>query len=149
MREFPDGTCFTRPPPHATKSRTTMDQATSHGVFSDTTQPMRYAITFSDGNRYALTAPTLVGRNPQPAAHEHDTNLIVLNDPLRTVSKTHMLVGVDAAGPYVVDRRSTNGTVVTLPDGQQIICGPEQKVRFTVGSTIMCGAITAKVDLQY
>jgi len=126
-----------------------MEQETRHSVFSDTTQPMRYAVTFSDGNRYALTAPTLVGRNPQPNEYDRDVNLIVLNDPLRTVSKTHMLLGVDLAGPYVVDRRSTNGTVVTLPDGQQIICGPDQKVRFTVGSTIVCGQFTAKVDLQY
>ncbi|WP_435299285.1 FHA domain-containing protein [Timonella sp. A28] len=118
-------------------------------VISDTTQPMRYAMTFSDGNRYALTAPTLVGRNPHLPEEDNNCNLVVLSDPLRTVSKTHMLIGVDAAGPYVVDKHSTNGTVVTLPDGQQIICAADQKVRFTAGTTILFGQFSVKIELQY
>ena len=126
-----------------------MTQNARWNVISDTTQPMRYAMVFSDGNRYALTAPTLVGRNPHPEAGEDAYNLVVLNDPERTVSKTHLLIGVDAAGPYVVDRHSTNGTVVTLPDGQQILCGPQQKVRFTVGTTILCGQYSVRIELQH
>lgn len=118
------------------------------GVVSDTTQPMRYVLAVSDGNRYALTAATLIGRNPHPTSEDGVCNLVLISDPQRTVSKTHLLIATDAAGPYVVDRNSTNGTVVTLRDGQQIICGPQQKVRVTAGTTILCGQFAIRIELQ-
>lgn len=125
-----------------------MTQSSLWGVVSDTTQPMRYVLAVSDGNRYALTTTTLIGRNPHPTNEDGACNLVLINDPLRTVSKTHLLVGTDAAGPYVVDRDSTNGTVVTLPDGQQVICGPQQKVRVTAGTTVLCGQFAIRIELQ-
>lgn len=115
---------------------------------TESTQPMRYIMSVSNGNRYALTAPTLVGRNPEPEPGEEDYNIVIVADPQRTLSKTHLLLGADSAGPYVVDRNSTNGTVVTLPDNQQIICGPRQTVRFSAGTTILCGQFTIRIELQ-
>ena len=118
------------------------------GMVSETTQPMRYAMNFSTGQRYALTAPTLIGRNPHPGENEEHFNTVVIADSLRSVSKTHLLIAADAAGPYVMDRNSTNGTVVTLADGQQIICGPGQKVRFGLGTTIVFGSHWVSLGLQ-
>lgn len=115
---------------------------------SDTTQPMRYTLALSDGQRYAMTTPTLIGRNPQRDSGEESFTRIVIRDPDRTVSKTHLLIAVDSAGPYVVDRHSTNGTVVTLPDHQQILCGPGQRVRFSPGTTILFGQFTLTVELH-
>ena len=34
------------------------------------------------------------------------------------MSKSHLAIGVDQAGLYVVDRGSTNGSTVTTPAGQ-------------------------------
>jgi hypothetical protein len=39
----------------------------------------------------------------------------------------------------VVDRHSTNGTVVTLPDGQRILCVPERRVRLVTGARVDFG----------
>ncbi|MFD2839950.1 FHA domain-containing protein [Populibacterium corticicola] len=117
-------------------------------VASDTTQPLRYVLSVSDGNRYALTAPTLIGRNPHPTPQDGACNLVLISDPLRTVSKTHLMIATDGGGLYVVDRDSTNGTVVTLPDGQQVICGAGQKVRITAGATVMCGQFAVRIELQ-
>lgn len=114
----------------------------------ETTQPLRYAMNFSTGQRYALTAPTLIGRNPQLGPTESRFNTVVISDPLRSVSKTHFLIAADLAGPYVMDRNSTNGTVVTLADGQQIICGPGQKVRFGLGTSIIFGQFWVTLELQ-
>ena len=45
----------------------------------------------------------------------------------------------DAEGAWLRDRSSTNGTIVTLTDGQQILCAPEQMVRVPVGASIAFG----------
>ena len=81
----------------------------------------------------------LVGRNPAPRAGETVGTLVAVEDPARSVSKTHLLVGVDGAGVWVVDRSSTNGTVVTLPDGQRILCVPERRVRLVSGARVDFG----------
>ena len=47
--------------------------------------------------------------------------------------------GVDRHGVWVKDRASTNGTVVTLPDGQQILCGAHQQVRLPEGASVAFG----------
>ena len=118
------------------------------GQVGDTTQPLRYALNFSTGQRFALTAPTLVGRNPQLVDGEERFNTVVIDDQLRSVSKTHMLLAAGSGGPYVTDRGSTNGTVVTLADGQQILCGPGQKVRIGLASTIIFGRFWVTIELQ-
>jgi pSer/pThr/pTyr-binding forkhead associated (FHA) protein len=102
----------------------------------------RVVLRLSDGREVPLRGMTLLGRNPRPDADEVVTDLVTLTDPRLSVSKTHLLVGMDAAGPFVVDRHSTNGTMVTLPDGQQILCGPGQTVRVPPGAVVTFGDFT-------
>lgn len=91
----------------------------------------------SDGRRVSIERVALVGRNPaSEAAH---VQLVRVADPTRSVSKTHLQIGVDPGGVWVADRGSTNGTVVTLPDGGQIACRADQQVRLRVGSTVVFG----------
>jgi len=40
---------------------------------------------------------------------------------------------------WLRDRTSTNGTVVTLADGQVILCAPEHLVRVPTGTTVAFG----------
>lgn len=70
-----------------------------------------------DGREIVVEGLVLLGRNPQPQPGEEDAQLIKLADETRTVSKSHLAVGLDAAGLYVVDRGSTNGSTVTTPAG--------------------------------
>ena len=65
-------------------------------------------------------------------------------DPGRSVSKTHLQMGVDADGAWVADRGSTNGTVVTLPDGQQVVCRVDHPVRLRPGATVQLGDCTLR-----
>lgn len=125
-----------------------MASETQFHAISDTTKPMRYTIALSDGNRYELKAPMLIGRNPQPMDLSPQCNLVPVVDPNRSVSKTHLLIAFDAAGPYLVDQQSTNGTLVSLPDGQQIICGPGQKVRVPAFTTVFFGQFTARIEVH-
>ena len=81
----------------------------------------------------------LLGRNPQPRVGEEDATLIKVSDETRTVSKSHLAVGVDVSGLYVMDRGSTNGTMVTAPDGGQRPCPPGDLVDVPGGSVISFG----------
>jgi uncharacterized RDD family membrane protein YckC len=98
--------------------------------------PATADLELSDGRVVTVTRSLLVGRNP---GGDDDSQVIRVDDPGRSVSKTHLQVGLDAAGVWVADRGSTNGTLVTLADGAQIVCGPGQRVRLPDGATVSFG----------
>ncbi|MDQ0373472.1 RDD family protein [Cellulomonas humilata] len=93
-------------------------------------------IELGDGQRVTIARTALVGRNP---ASDADVQLVRVVDPARSVSKTHLQIGVEPGGVWIADRGSTNGTVVTLPDGAQVVCRVDQQVRLRVGSTVTFG----------
>lgn len=102
--------------------------------------PARAVLNLWNGDEVTLTGFALVGRNPVRRDDEPlPERIIAVPDPRRSVSKTHLAVGVDPVGTWVRDRGSTNGTVVTLPDGAQVICAPGQQVRVPVGATVSFG----------
>jgi uncharacterized RDD family membrane protein YckC len=73
-----------------------------------------------DGRELAVSGLVLLGRNPQARPGEDDAELIKVADETRTVSKTHLALGVDATGLFVMDRGSTNGTTLTtVADGSK------------------------------
>lgn len=81
----------------------------------------------------------LLGRNPQPRMGEEDALLIKVVDKGRTVSKSHLAIGLDQRGLFVVDRGSTNGTTVTTPDGAQRPCPPGDRIALNPGSVVSFG----------
>lgn len=93
-------------------------------------------LALSDGRRVVVDGVALVGRNPAAAV---DVQTVRVVDPGRSVSKTHLQIAVSSGGVWVADRGSTNGTVVTLPDGAQIVCPVDHPVRLRVGSTVTFG----------
>ncbi|WP_454049223.1 FHA domain-containing protein [Cellulomonas sp. Marseille-Q8402] len=92
-----------------------------------------------------LELPLLVGRNPDP---QPGVLSVPVADPGRSVSKTHLMLGLDEHGPWVVDRGSTNGTLVTLADGQRIVCLPDRRVRLSDGSLVAFGDVALSVSLR-
>jgi uncharacterized RDD family membrane protein YckC len=90
------------------------------------------------GERYVVDTKALVGRNPQ-APDVSGWILIKVDDPTRSVSKTHAELGVDTAGLWLTDRGSTNGTVVSAPGLPPRVAEPGARVRVPVGSTIHVG----------
>jgi uncharacterized RDD family membrane protein YckC len=92
-----------------------------------------------DGRRVVVDHLVLLGRNPQPDPGEEDAQLIKIADSTRTVSKTHLAIGVDGAGLYVVDRGSTNGSTVTTPGGATRRCVPGETAYVSAGSIVSMG----------
>jgi pSer/pThr/pTyr-binding forkhead associated (FHA) protein len=104
-----------------------------------------WAVRLPDGSVLPLDVPLLVGRNPDPLP---GVRPVPVADPGRSVSKTHLMVGVDEHGAWVVDRGSTNGTLVTLADGQRIVCLPDRRVRLTDGSLVAFGDLSLSVGVR-
>ncbi len=98
-----------------------------------------WSILLDDGRRIAVEGLVLLGRNPQPKAGEEDAQLIKIADETRTVSKSHLAVGVDAGGVYIVDRGSTNGSTVSTTNGMSSRCRAGEMVRVGDGAIVSIG----------
>jgi uncharacterized RDD family membrane protein YckC len=98
-----------------------------------------WSILLDDGRRIPLDGLVLLGRNPQPKAGEEDAQLIKIADETRTVSNSHLAVGVDAGGVYVVDRGSTNGSTVSTTNGMSSRCRAGEMVRVGDGAIVSIG----------
>jgi predicted component of type VI protein secretion system len=92
-----------------------------------------------DGREISIDSLVLLGRNPQPQPGEEDAHLIKVADQSRTVSKSHLAIGLDAGGLFVVDRGSTNGSTVTTPEGVSTRCRTGDIVYVTDNSIISIG----------
>ena len=84
--------------------------------------PAEWTAVLDDGREISVDGLVLLGRNPQPQPGEEDAQLIKIADETRTVSKSHLAIGLDAGGIFVVDRGSTNGSTVTTPEGVSTRC---------------------------
>jgi uncharacterized RDD family membrane protein YckC len=98
-----------------------------------------WSILLDDGRRIALDGLILLGRNPQPNVGEEDAQLIKIADETRTVSKSHLAIGLDAGGVYVVDRGSTNGSTVSTTNGMSMRCKAGEMVRVGEGAIVSIG----------
>jgi uncharacterized RDD family membrane protein YckC len=92
-----------------------------------------------DGREIVVRGLVLLGRNPAPGEGEADAELVKLSDESRTVSKTHLALGVDDAGLFVVDRGSTNGSTVTAPGQATAPVRPFHAVSVSEGSVVSIG----------
>jgi len=100
-------------------------------------------VAFDDGRVLTVERLALVGRNPSQVP---DVQVVRVVDPARSVSKTHLQLAVDpAGGAWVVDRGSTNGTLVTLPDGAQVVCPVDHPVRLRDGAVVTFGDSSLRV----
>lgn len=83
-----------------------------------------WLLRFADGRGVPLVSTLVLGRNPAPPAGGTATPL-ALQDPHRSVSKTHALIELRDGLPWVTDLHSTNGTTLTNDVGEALICEPE------------------------
>ncbi|WP_397426069.1 RDD family protein [Pseudarthrobacter sp. NCCP-2145] len=96
-------------------------------------------IRLDDGRDFQLDRSVLVGRNPVGQAGEQHAQLLAVDDPGRSISKTHLHLLTDGAGIWVTDRNSTNGSAVTTPDGARTPLAPGVPTFVTPGSSVHFG----------
>jgi RDD family len=102
--------------------------------------PRRLAVTIvlESGRRVLVDGRALLGRNPQQDAGERAT-LVRVEDPTRTVSKTHLELRPGEHGLQLTDRGSTNGTAVIAPDGAARELEQGVPVTVSAGWTVQVG----------
>ena len=96
-------------------------------------------IRMDDGRDFQLDRSVLVGRNPVGQSGEQHAQLLAVDDPGRSISKTHLHLLTDGAGIWVTDRNSTNGSAVTTPNGARTPLAPGVPTFVTPGSSVHFG----------
>ena len=75
-------------------------------------------LRLDDGREVDLAVTVLLGRNPQRTDDDPEVQLVPSSGDGRMISRTHVLIGTDPRGVYVVDRGSTNGTALVGGAGE-------------------------------
>ncbi len=110
------------------------DDRTQLGVRYDTAR-----VTFDTGVNYPFGGSIVLGRNPVAPASRPTASLVPVDDPDRTVSKTHVVLTATREGVLVEDLHSTGGTVVVRADGQETPVVPGSPVVAAPGDTVRYG----------
>ena len=96
----------------------------------------------ADGTEYSLDGPTVIGREPERDDH--------VSLPLPTgsmmASKNHVLVEPFAGVIVVTDLATTNGTTVTVGNGE-IALRPDEATHVTAPCTLSCGEALVRIEL--
>jgi uncharacterized RDD family membrane protein YckC len=90
------------------------------------------------GERVPVTGAGLIGRRPVPG-DETWAHLVTIDDPTQSVSSTHLAFWPAEAGLDVLDRGSTNGTVLLDPAGKPWTLPPGAPARVAAGWTLVLG----------
>lgn len=98
-----------------------------------------YVLQFSTGEVVIVTGGVLIGRNPVPQPGEVFDELVSIHDPAKSVSKTHLEVGVENGQLWANDRYSGNGTVLRRGDGTAERCNPGKRYRVLRGERLELG----------
>jgi pSer/pThr/pTyr-binding forkhead associated (FHA) protein len=97
-----------------------------------------WQLRLDDGRTVPVTGIVLIGRSPRPQPDEQAL-LVQAGVDSRMVSKTHLAVGLDHRGLYVMDRGSTNGTAIANSGGEFEPCAPGDPVRVREGQIVSFG----------
>ena len=74
-----------------------------------------------------------------PSLDSANERAVAVPDPTRSVSRTHLRLGVDEQGLWLEDANSANGTTIIGPDGRPSLATPGVKVRIASGTEVLIG----------
>jgi hypothetical protein len=104
-----------------------------------------YAVTLDTGQSMAVSGWGYMGRNPQAGDGERCNHVIEIDDPNRSLSRTHIRFGIDATGFWVEDRDSANGTFIVRADGASMQGRPGERLVVPPGGAVRLGDRTFTV----
>jgi len=102
-------------------------------------QDRAIGLVFDNGLSVKVTGYGVVGRQPEAKPGQDAIHVLAIDDPAKSVSKTHLEFGLDGQSFWVCDRGSTNGSRLEDPSGTTTELTPGQRVYAQVGSTIRYG----------
>ncbi len=102
-------------------------------------RPILGILSFSTGKRVPLERSTLIGRSPKAAGQLVDglaPAVVQVDSPGKDISRTHLEVRIEGWQVFVIDRRSANGTLVTLPGRAPQQIRSDEPFLITIGSEV-------------
>ncbi|MGY6496780.1 MAG: FHA domain-containing protein [Microcella sp.] len=100
---------------------------------------VRFVLQFSTGESVSVVGTGLLGRNPRPEPGEAIDHVVIVSDPTRSMSKTHLEFGHDDGAFWVSDRHSGNGTVLREPGQLPRYCEPGRRYHIARGTRVDMG----------
>ena len=106
-------------------------------------RPILGKLRFTDGLVHAVHRPVLLGRQPTSDAWTggEEPQLLALPDPEGMLSRTHAELRISDWQLQVVDRGSTNGTVVTLPGRNPQTLREREPLLLAAGARVSLGGV--------
>lgn len=93
-----------------------------------------------------VDAPLYLGRNPVVPDDDPDARAIAVDDPAKSVSKTHARLEVEGGLLWVADLDSTNGVWIVTPDGDATDVSPGRPMQVPAGADIELGDYVIQVE---
>ena len=100
---------------------------------------------FDTGERVPLRGSIFVGRDPESRDADDKSTFIPIVDSDRSVSKTHLVLRSNEGVTTVEDLGSTNGTLVTEPNGSELRVEPGTAIAVPEGAIVTFGDRTFRV----
>ncbi len=139
----PDGAPPAPPEPPAPPAASTdvedVDDVEATRIVGHEPRGERFVLQFSTGESVTVSGTGLLGRNPVAEPGEYFDTIVRIADPGKSVSKTHLEFGQDAAMFWISDRFSGNGTVFREPDSAPRRCDPGKRYRIARGTRVDIG----------
>ncbi|GAA1772967.1 FHA domain-containing protein [Agromyces lapidis] len=107
--------------------------------------PPSWRLVGASGIEIVVDAVLVLGRDPVAAAGSN-ARAVAIDDPTRTVSKTHAVIEPADDGVRVTDLRSTNGCRIEAPGGPLREVVPGEPTPVPVGSALFLGELGLRVD---
>lgn len=133
--------------PHSAATASADETLLFISELTEVTTPRMGTTLLLDGElTIPLKGDVILGRNPIVMDTLPDATILMVDDPERGISKTHLAVGPDVNGWWVMDLHSTNGVRIRHTDGTSERLAPDHRHPVRAGSTVVFGRHTLAVQ---
>ena len=98
------------------------------------------------GQIVPIAGALYIGRNPARTAERQDAELLAVDDPAKSLSKTHALLEVEDDVLWVHDLDSTNGIYIVEPDASVVDVEPGRRAAVPAGAELELGEYIVRVE---
>lgn len=118
-----------------------------HTVVVNRRPKAEWALRLASGELVLVDGPLLIGRNPSPRLGPVGARRVTVDDPGRTMSRSHLIVVPHpGAGIALRDVSSANGIVLVSPDGSESEIELGGEVRITDRCSIILGTYSIGIE---
>jgi hypothetical protein len=105
-----------------------------------------WRLVLPDGRHVEVATAILLGRDPSANVKWPGAAKLPVDDETHSISKTHAVIELDGGDLWITDLDSTNGVLITQPDGTEL--DPESNVRTRIqpGADVELGDYIIQVE---